>query len=392
MKISFLGQGFDPTSPNSVGNKIIEFLSMNQFDSFLGIAAFASPAGVKGLSTHLNQARPNFRDLSIIVGIDQNGTSVEALEEIVNLGIRSHIFYQKEAPIFHPKIYLFEGRHHIKLILGSSNLTANGLFSNHEASLMAEFDSTDTDGIQLLREIKGYYSTLFNFSDPNLFEITRDNIDSFITDGVIDREPIRVQQNRKIRQSVTRSINVPNRQTPPIPPEFRMPRRSRSATSEQIINTSPEGEEILIEKGQLIWSKSTISRTDAQIVPPHTNPTGHLKLTQASFKISRTLIAHRTYFRNTAFHNLAWNSPRVADPEFEETYANFAIFIDDTPFGPFKMRISHDPKRDSGQSNVPSWLHWGSDMAEILRTHKIKNKCLNLFSSDKPEEFVIEIN
>lgn len=392
MRVTFLGQGFEPTSPNSVGIKLKDFLSSNDYNSFFGISAFASAAGVKGLSTYLETARPNFQDLTIVVGIDQNGTSVEALEEILALGINSYIFYQKEPPIFHPKIYLFEGDNHNKIILGSSNLTANGLFSNHEGSLLVEFESTDAEGIQLLGEIKAYYTTLFDLSDPNLFEINRGNIDSFLTDGVISREPQRVQQNKKIRQTTTRSIIIPDRQTPSIPSEFRKPKKSRSATTERIITTTTSGEESSIEKRALIWSKRTISRTDAQIVPPNTNPTGHLKLTQASFRIGGNLIAHRTYFRTNAFNNLHWVSPRRTDPDFEETHANFSVFIDDNPFGTFNMRISHDPKRDSDQSNVPTWLHWGSDMAEILKNHNIRNKELHLYSSDNPQEFIIEIN
>lgn len=53
MKVIFLGQGFEENSVNAVGNHLINYLSLDDFDSFLGISAFASEAGVFGLSGHL---------------------------------------------------------------------------------------------------------------------------------------------------------------------------------------------------------------------------------------------------------------------------------------------------------------------------------------------------
>lgn len=150
MKITLLGQGFEPESINAVGKHLIELFSMKVFHTFTGISAFASEAGIIGLSEHINKAKANFKNLNLIVGIDEEGTSKEALIEILNLNINSYIFYQEEPPIFHPKIYLFEGDTITKLIIGSSNLTARGLYGNVESSLLVEFTQKDAQGIQLI--------------------------------------------------------------------------------------------------------------------------------------------------------------------------------------------------------------------------------------------------
>jgi len=390
MRISFLGQGFDPTSPNSVGNKIIEFLSMDQFDSFLAISAFASAAGVKGLSTHLNQARPNLRNLSIIVGIDQNGTSVEALEEIASLGINAHIFYQGEANIFHPKIYLFEGGHNTKLILGSSNLTATGLFSNNEGSLLAEFDSTDVDGNQLLNEIKTYYSTLFDFSDPNLFEITQANIDSFITDGVIAREPVRVQQNRKIRQSTNRSINVPNRQTPPIPPEFRRPRKSSSATRSSIVQTAPSGDETVYDRGNLVWLRQKLPASSVQRSPIG-NQTGGLRLVEAHFKVGGLRIDRTTYFRDQVFGLLTWTTIKQ-NPFTESAPHNFFVTVLGEIWGIYELEIYHKPSGEAGQDNYTTLISWGN-ISQRIRAANLTGRKIEIYSpATLDDPFQIEIS
>src|SRR5690242_12455472 len=105
MKITFLGQGFNPPLSNTVGNLLIKFLSEKKFHTFTGISAFASKAGVTGLSSYIENAKSHYKTLSLIVGIDEEGTSKEALNEILKLNINSYFFYQSEAPIFHPKIY-----------------------------------------------------------------------------------------------------------------------------------------------------------------------------------------------------------------------------------------------------------------------------------------------
>jgi HKD family nuclease len=175
MTIKFLGQGFETTSPSAIGNYLINYLNQTNFHSFTGISAFASEAGIFGLAGHILNARQNFQapnKITLVVGIDQQGSSKEALEELKNLHVASYIFYQSEAPIFHPKIYLFEGDQQTKLIVGSSNLTGTGLFVNVEGSLLIEFDNNDFEGTLLLNELKTYYQTLFDSTDPNLFPIS----------------------------------------------------------------------------------------------------------------------------------------------------------------------------------------------------------------------------
>ena len=92
MKISFLGQGFEDKSVDAVGKHLMNFLAQNDFHSFTGISAFASESGVYGLAHYLNSARSNFKNLTLIVGVDLEGTSKEALEEILAININGYIF------------------------------------------------------------------------------------------------------------------------------------------------------------------------------------------------------------------------------------------------------------------------------------------------------------
>ncbi|MGV8877559.1 MAG: phospholipase D-like domain-containing protein [Sphingobacteriaceae bacterium] len=403
MKISFLGQGFEGKSVDAVGNHLMNFLSQKGFDSFTGISAFASETGVYGLAHYLNTARSNFKNLNLIVGVDLEGTSKEALEEILAANINSYIFYQKEQPVFHPKIYLFEGAKEFKLIIGSTNLTRGGLFTNVESSLLIEFNSTDKKGLTLLTEFKAYYKSLFNFSDPNLFKISSAVINDFYTDGIIPDETTRRNNFHKKAitassqaNTVTKKANIQTRTTAKVPHSFpTKPRKSGSiptATSQMTAVQVAIVQPILNQPQPrlLVWQKFSLSQSDAQFVPTGTNGTGNLKLSQARFRLNGLLINHNTYFRNQVFQHLIWARTKPTSATYEETIGNFDITILGTPHGVQSIKLSYDPIRISNQANTPSWLHWGNVLMSILQQTNVTGRTLNLYQLGN-QSFSIEV-
>ncbi len=407
MTIKFLGQGFEATSSNAVGNYLINFLNRTDFHSFTAISAFASEAGIFGLSGHILNAKQNFKapkKITIVVGIDQQGTSKEALEEIKNLNVESYIFYQLEAPIFHPKIYLFEGNQEIKLIVGSSNLTGTGLFINVEGSFLIEFDNNDQEGITLLNELKTYYQSLFNLTDPNLFQISDSVIADFVTDGVVPDESTR-RRNYNAKDGIAiqstagqqaSNSNIPRRSTASIPSSF--PRKSRGTSGSTLIPvvTTPQSSNVqqilvtpVIQNKVLVWQKLSLSQSDAQRVPAGSNPTGNLKLSQAKYRVNNVFIDQTTYFRNNIFRNLAWVTTKPNNNSYEEAFCQFDITILGNSIGVQTLKLSHDPVRIASQGNTPTWLHWGNSLIPLLQQNNITGRTLNLYSLG--QNFSIEI-
>jgi len=141
MEIEILGQGFEPLSKNAVGNVLMDYLSNKDFHSFTAISAFATLSGVKGISKFISEAHHLNNNL-IVIGVNEKVTSKEALEEILKIeNAKSYVFYANNNSIFHPKIYLFEGNNKSILIIGSSNLTGRGLFTNVETSIQVTIDN-----------------------------------------------------------------------------------------------------------------------------------------------------------------------------------------------------------------------------------------------------------
>jgi HKD family nuclease len=396
MNITFLGHGFEATSANAIGNHLINYLNQNNFHSFTGFFAFASEAGIFGLAGHVQTAKQNYqapRKITLVVGIDQQGTSKEALEELKNLNVDSYIFYQSESPIFHPKIYLFEGNQETKLIVGSSNLTGTGLFVNIEGSLLVEFYNNDPEGIILLNELKIYYQTLFDLTDPNLFPISDTVIADFVAKGIVPDETTRRRNFNKITGSSTQqptrqqsSLNVPSRSAASIPSSFpRKPTSTSTSTTQSVIAAAPPFNNTQTQQTTpnqnriLVWQKLSLSQSDAQRVPAGTAITGNLKLSQARFRVSNVNIDQTTYFRNNIFSNLTWVNTKPNNNSYEEAFCSFNITILGNSIGTHTLKLSHDPVRVAGQGNTPTWLHWGNTLIQILQQYNITGKAFSLY-------------
>jgi HKD family nuclease len=187
MKISFLGQGLGGKNENNVGYYLTTFASSNEYHSMYLISAFASKTGVAYIKEAVN------KNIKIIVGIDQQVTSVEALNMILNMNVDSYVFYNpSEKQIFHPKIYLFEGKNTSKVIIGSSNLTKGGLFQNVESSILVETSLNDKDGQIFIQEIKDYFSTLLDGTDSNIKKISKELIEGLLERKIIGTEDDRI--------------------------------------------------------------------------------------------------------------------------------------------------------------------------------------------------------
>lgn len=385
MKITFLGQGFESESKKSVGNTIIQLFKENKFSSFTGISAFASEAGAVGLSECIASGVKFYKTLNLIVGIDQEGTSKKALKEINDLGINSYIFYQKESPIFHPKIYLFEGENDTTLIVGSSNLTARGFFGNVESSLMVEFKNDNAEGVKLLKEVKDYYSTLFDFTDPNLFKISPEVINQFVNEGIVPTRKVWKKKHKKHTSNKTpqgeNDLVIPKRPTVKIPSNFKG-RHKTNETVSKIVQELEIGKDFKFEDKEnykLVWESGPLMERDLNIPKgKSTNATGSMLIKKGLLKD----IDQRHYFRDVIFSNLIWNfDDKPNTSHIERAFAKIRLVVEGFDYGTYTMKLSHDTKTDTShykKKNSMTSLSWG-ETKDIIRRDELLGKSAKLF-------------
>jgi HKD family nuclease len=389
MEIQLLGQGYEEESLNSVGTHLIKLLADEEFESFTAISAFVSQVGIMGLSKHINKAKEHLKTITIITGVDQKGTSKEALDSLIELGVNAYVFYQPSITIFHPKIYLFEGNKKSVLIIGSSNLTAQGLFSNIEASLLITIDNDEDK--KIIAQLKEYYKGLFDLTEPNLKELDKKLIKGLLKAKVVPLEEERKAIQDKAKKSTNKETEkliyqiFPKRAIAKVPPEFRIKRKAGKTKKKNISSLSLGIKSV--QKGVVAWQRKGLPASSVQ-ASPGGNPTGGLRLVQAKFKIGEKVIDQTTYFRNTVFSNLTW----WTDGKSEIANASFQIIIGGKSLGIHVLQIRHKPSGEAGQGNYTTLISWGT-IGEDIRKANLKGKTLTLFYPySKNNPYTIEIN
>ena len=185
MDTKIIGQGYNLDADTSVAKELIEQFNSKRYDSFTCLVAFASYGGISALTPYILAEKERGVKVKIILGIDQRGTSKEALEEVLSWGVESKIYHTQSVNIFHPKIYLFENTDIFTLIVGSNNLTTMGLVKNIECSLLIK-DAKGEHSVH--KDFYIYWKSILDGVDVNLMSITQDLIDKLYTEKLIPTE------------------------------------------------------------------------------------------------------------------------------------------------------------------------------------------------------------
>lgn len=98
----------------------------------------AAWVNAEGAGLLIDAVADNIGDLQAIIGINNQGTTVEGLLRLRQVCDELRVLYQHPVVTFHPKAYCFDHAASGTLFVGSSNLTAGGLDTNFEASVALE--------------------------------------------------------------------------------------------------------------------------------------------------------------------------------------------------------------------------------------------------------------
>jgi HKD family nuclease len=393
MRTSLLNQPDDC----QLAARLNELLEKPEFSKFEALVGFAVSSGVRQLQPRLEGLLVRNGTIRIIVGVSNKVTTVEGLQlllELAHKGARVFVFHNDNQanPIFHPKLYLCEGKDRAVLIVGSNNLTGKGLASNYEISLMQDLDLKNQADVQLIESagkiIDRYCDVAGGFShildDKFLLELQAEGyLGSELlgtnqpeTSGEADSTTVTTAARKKLFASKA----VPQ---PAIPkPVGVKPPAPRTTAGVAAKTAAPAG------RGPILWEKK-LAKSDVQSQTGH--PTGVVRLTQAKWRVDGELINWITYFRRELFGRFPWRTAKN-HPFVEETDVAFDITVSRVTLGVRRLRISDKPSGEAGQGNYTSSLHWG-DLAEDIRKAKLAGKHLRLYgpAAGTSEPFFIEI-
>jgi HKD family nuclease len=175
-----------PFTTRNLSDTLLEALDgkYGQFHSFQAAVAFAKLSGVQILEEPLRRFSQNGGYVRIAIGIDQFGTSSEALAKLFDsVGSSGQIWINHDSRpyiTFHPKIYLFEGMDTALVIIGSGNLTQGGLQTNDEASSINILDLSNSDDQSILNEVKLALDGWCNSTEQNVKRLSTDLLEALI--------------------------------------------------------------------------------------------------------------------------------------------------------------------------------------------------------------------
>ncbi len=187
MQIDFIGHGLNQNNKINVGDQIATSLKGSHFESFIGFVAFSAISGVNKLLPFLKEAKTKYKKLVFFIGVDNKGTSKQSLEILLENEIETYIYHNNAEYItYHPKLFIFEGKIHSRIIIGSSNLTQSGFLSNIESSIQLDYRTeTDKQGKKLIQEIKEYFNGITNLTDKNVNRLTVELIEKYDKQGLL---------------------------------------------------------------------------------------------------------------------------------------------------------------------------------------------------------------
>jgi HKD family nuclease len=374
----------------NIGDRLKSILGGNdehRFDTFSFLVAYVKTSGVNQLAPSIQQFKRTGRVKGVVgVSKHQQNTSVQGLQHLLPLCDELSV-YCNENPnsTFHPKVYIFEkAGEKASVFVGSSNLTAGGLYTNYEANAHSDYDLTDESQATSFLSVKEMFNA---YSNPSDFckPLTSEYLAELYKDGYLSNEETepheaaeqgRLEAERPHRQFGSRRINPPS--------------VARAQITLPDIDLGQASDQWAI-KGGLLWRKQLTPR-DLQIVTGRTAPTGGISLTQADFRVDGRVINQTTYFKDSVFADFTWRQDR-ARSRAVATNVTFNVRIMGVDCGQHVLTLRHNPRWEAGQHNYTTSISWGP-LTRLIRRTALIDKTFSLYAppANKKQPYYIEIS
>jgi len=171
-----------------LGSRLIELLKSPDFHTLNIVVAFAKNSGVLRIKDSLESFRERGGIVNVYVGVDLGGTSYEALTALLLHTDSLNVVHSEINQTFHSKIYQFLGKEKGLVVVGSHNLTAGGLWTNFESSVIIPVKNTAGILGQLLRGVDDYIEKLSSLEESLMEIVVQEDIDKLLHNGYIFKE------------------------------------------------------------------------------------------------------------------------------------------------------------------------------------------------------------
>lgn len=381
-KINFLIQGLF-THPDHL-DYIRLLLGLNPLDQCLISTAFVTADGVEAIKDLLYPIKDKVR---IFIGVRNDITSKQAVKALLDIGINPIcVDTATQAYLFHPKLYMASNSKKAFFIVGSANLTPNGLARNVEASITGWLDLADKNDLEQRDFMLSSFSMLQKEHNKNVYCITPEtDLELLVSQGILNDESIGKPWGAT--RSKARSTDVESVPRMKLKTRGLYFRKEDNRTGAYYGETpqSP-GSKIIVNEPyrNLIWKSRPLTRRALNIPDGvRTNVTGSMFLTKGAYERD---IDFQHYFRDEAFSTEIW----YQDPDnqsYDRVDVDFKFIIKGIDYGIYKLRVRHNTNYDSEayrQRNSMTQIHW-DNVRDIIRRPDLLGCTMRIYAPDVGE-------
>ena len=158
MELRVLGQ--PDTAGRSIRDELRQALRWSDAHTAWFAVAWAKRSGLRLIESDLRSFKTAGNRLRMLIGVDQHGGTIEGLELARALSTEARVYHDANTSpprTFHPKLYIVEGLHRARVIVGSGNLTAGGLRTNYELALRLDLDLNDQADDDVREQLRTWF-------------------------------------------------------------------------------------------------------------------------------------------------------------------------------------------------------------------------------------------
>lgn len=269
MQLTFINQPFDGAGKRA-GDHLVELIARSaEFDRFRLAVAWVRRSGMQRLFGLMTQFRQKGGRIEAVVGIDLKGTSIQGLQLLKRVANSVVVFQnanRKERPTYHPKLYVLSGVKNASVVLGSSNLTKGGLYTNYEHNVRLDLDLLVLGDQKILKAILDGFDELRNVSNGLARELTDEFFQKLIErDLLIDEDSESAKHGRtgdEEPKEVKEKIE-PLFGTMAIEPPPSVPKLAGGKSAARTVNRAAEGHPSFAAASQVGTSSSHVPLSGA---------------------------------------------------------------------------------------------------------------------------------
>lgn len=197
-------------------------LSSSDYMQFKLIVAYAKSGPLLRMQEDINNWKKKGKYIGAIFGIDQKGTSFEALK--LGLELFDDIYITRHSGItFHPKLYIFDGPQKARAFIGSNNLTVGGTEKNFETAIDIELDIPDDNSY--FDKINSAWNELLPDVCSASKKLDYVLLEKFLAEGLVLTEKLMKSTSGNSDDAYVRCFSIDKHSSFNVIPESPLPKR-----------------------------------------------------------------------------------------------------------------------------------------------------------------------